>query len=354
MTSDTDLSFPVVLNSLLERRSLSAGEMSASFEAILTGKWSEPESAAFLVAMRMKGETAEELAAAARVLRGRMVRLEPTAAGSLDTCGTGGDDHSTFNVSTAVALVVAAVGVPVVKHGNRAVSSRSGSADVLSELGVPIEAGRDWACRCLHSVGLAFCFAPQFHPALKSLAPLRRRLGVRTMMNLLGPLANPAEAPFQLLGVGRLTLLEPVAGALAALGTHGAFVVCSEEGLDEVSLSAPTHFRRIDGDGSVVSGTWTAQDFGLPPCRLSDLHAADAKASAEMIRRILAGEPGPPRDVVLANAAAALLAARRVSHLPEGVRQAAQAIDSGRAEAILDSLRRVPTGGMTAGSSTSQ
>ncbi len=342
MIRSDEVSYPAILNAILERRPLSPEQLTASMEAMLTGAWSEAESAGFLVGMRMKGETAEELAAGARVLRSRMVRMERPLAGSLDTCGTGGDHHSTFNVSTAVALVVAAVGVPVVKHGNRAVSSRSGSADVLAELGLPIEAGPAWACRCLHSVGLAFCLAPQFHPTLKTLAPLRRRLGVRTMMNLLGPLANPAETPFQLLGVGRLDLLEPMAGALASLGTQSAFVVCSEEGLDEVSLSAPTHYRQIHADGTISSGVWVASHFGLSSCRLADLYAADASASAEIIRRILAGEPGPCRDVVLANAAVALRAAQKVMDLSEGVRQAIEAIDSGKARVVLDSLRNVP------------
>jgi anthranilate phosphoribosyltransferase len=336
--TESSVTFVRILTALFERQPLSSMQVTTAMEGMLLGDWGEPESAAFLVGMRMKGETAEELAAAARVLRQRMVKLECPPDGVLDTCGTGGDDHSTFNISTAVALVVAAAGVPVVKHGNRAVSSRSGSADVLSELGVPIESGPAWAAKCLQRYGLAFCFAPQFHPVLKSLGPLRRRLGVRTMMNLLGPLANPAEAPFQILGVGHQTLLDSVAGALALLGTQGACVVCSDEGLDEVSLSAPTHYRRVTPAG-IISGMWTSADFGLPACQLYDLRAADVPSSAATIRAVLQGQRGPCRDVVLANAAVALWVAQRASDLRSGVQQAAQAIDSGQAHRLLELLQ---------------
>jgi anthranilate phosphoribosyltransferase len=286
----------------------------------------------------MIGESAAELAAAAQVLREKMVRLDPSPPGAIDTCGTGGDGHLTFNISTAVAIVVAACRVPVVKHGNRAVSSRSGSADVLSALGIPVEAGTEWSCRCLQRLGLGFCLAPLFHPALKALGPLRRRLGIRTTLNLLGPLANPAHAPFQLLGVGRLSLLDPIAEALALLGTQAACVVCSEEGLDEISLSAPTHFRHVRPEGT-TTGVWTHDDFGLPACSLSDLRAEGAAESAAIIRRILLGEEGPSRHVVLANAAVALWIAGRASDIRGGVARAAAAIDSGEALRLLESLR---------------
>jgi anthranilate phosphoribosyltransferase len=268
-----------------------------------------------------------------------MHRLECPTRPVLDTCGTGGDGSGTFNISTAVALVVAAAGVPVVKHGNRSISSRSGSADVLAALGVPVEAGPVWAQRSLDAHGIAFCFAPHFHPALAKVGPLRRKLGVRTIFNLLGPLLNPAGAEHQLLGVGRPDLLDPMAGALCQLGTRDSLLVCGLDGLDEVSLSGPTMVRRVR-DGRVESLEWTPHDFGLESVAASDLKADGPPASADTIRRVLAGEDGPARRVVLANAAAALLVAGRVSTLPAGVAEAARAIDSGAAGRVLDLLTR--------------
>src|SRR5262245_11965889 len=269
-----------------------------------------------------------------------MVSWDPGRGGVLDTCGTGGDGAGTFNISTATALVVAAAGVPVVKHGNRSVSSRSGSADVLAALGVRIEGDAAFARRCLDRAGLAFCFAPQFHPAMKNVATLRRRLGVATLFNWLGPLANPAGACYQLLGVGRPELLDLVAGALARLGARRAFVVCSRDGLDEVSLSARTDVREVRG-GSISAHEWTAADFHLADCRLEDLHADSVEASAAMIRDVLNGVDGPALRVVLANAAAALLAADRATTLAEAVAAARQAVSSDRARQVLEELRQI-------------
>jgi anthranilate phosphoribosyltransferase len=323
---------------VLEGHEVGPEALTRLLSAILSGELGEGETSAFLIALRMKGETAGELAAAAASLRERMVRLETGRTGLLDTCGTGGDGCGTFNISTAAAIVAAAAGVPVVKHGNRAVSSRSGSADVLTEFGVKVDAGPDWAKRCLDATGLAFCFAPHFHPALKQVADLRRRLGVRTIFNLVGPLANPAGADYQLLGVGKAELLDPLAGALAKLGIRQAFLVCGRDGLDEVTLAAPTMFRHVRGN-QVSSGEWTPADFGLGLCRLEDLQAAGARESADMIRTILAGQAGPPRRIVLANAAAALLTAERVSNLRAGVALAESAIDSGNARQLLETLQ---------------
>jgi anthranilate phosphoribosyltransferase len=329
--------FADTLTALVERRDLGEERMRAVMHDVMTGRCGEAETAALLVALRMKGETAEELAAAAAVLREHMVRLETGRDDVLDTCGTGGDGSGTFNISTAVALVAAGAGVPVVKHGNRAVSGRSGSADVLAALGVAVEGDAAWARRCLDEAGLAFCFAPHFHPALRHVAPVRRRLQVRTLFNCLGPLANPAGAAYQLLGVGRPELLDPLAGALARLGTRRALLVCSRDGLDEVSLSGPTLVRQVER-GRVSAWEWTPDDFGLAPCPLAELSADGPEQSAAVVRAVLEGRDGAARRVVLANAAAALLAAERVATPAEGVARAADAVDSGRARRVLERL----------------
>jgi anthranilate phosphoribosyltransferase len=329
--------FPGVLATLLAQTELTEAQIRAALTAMIEGRCGDVEAAAILIALRMKKETAGEIAAAARVLRERMVRWEPSPLEVLDTCGTGGDGARTFNISTATAFVVAAAGVPVVKHGNRAISSHSGSTDVLGALGVIMACDVETARRSLENCGLAFCFAPSFHPALKHLAPLRRRLGVGTLFNWLGPLANPAGAAFQLLGVGRLDMLDPIAGALAKLGTGQALVVASRDGLDEVSLSAPTVVREVQGN-QVTAWEWQPADFGLEPCTLADLRADDPEASAEAVRAVLRGQNGAPLRVVLANAAAALLAARRVANLRDGVALASLAITSGQATRVLESL----------------
>jgi anthranilate phosphoribosyltransferase len=288
----------------------------------------------------MKGESIVELAVAARALRARMVPLDTGGRDVLDTCGTGGDGAGTFNVSTAVAFVTAAAGVPVVKHGNRAVSGRSGSSDVLRELRLPVGAGPEWSSQCFHDAGLAFCFAPHFHPALTRLAAVRRRLGVRTILNSLGPLANPAGAAFQLIGVGHPEMLDPLAGALAALGTRHAVVVCGIDGFDEVSLTGPTLVRDVRGR-TITASEWSPADFGLEPCRLDDLRAADGAASAAMISEVLDDQPGPARRIVVANAAAALLAGDRVPTLRDGLTLADATIRTGQARRLLDRLRAV-------------
>jgi anthranilate phosphoribosyltransferase len=326
-----------VLACLVARRELPAERLRLVMHALLTGRCGEAEAAAFLVALRMKGETSAELATAAAVAREHMIGWDPGREGVLDTCGTGGDGAGTFNISTATALVAAACGVPVVKHGNRAVSSRSGSADVLAALGVSVEGDAARARRCLDAAGLAFCFAPQFHPGLRHVAGVRQRLRVSTLFNCLGPLANPARAPYQLLGVGRPELLDLMAGALARLGTRRALVVCGRDGLDEVSLSAPTQVRQVRGQ-EIASWEWTAADFNLEPCRPEDLRADGPAASAAVVRAVLDGRDAPATRVVLANTAAALLAAAQVTSPAEGVARASAALASGRARQVLDRL----------------
>jgi anthranilate phosphoribosyltransferase len=329
--------FAATLGALMAGQDLAEGAMRQLMQDVVQGRCGDAETAALLVALRMKGETAVELAAAGAVLREHMVRLETGTHEVLDTCGTGGDGSDTFNISTAAALIAAGAGVPVVKHGNRAVSSKSGSADMLAVLGVAVEGDAAFARRCLDEAGLAFCFAPHFHPALRHVAAVRRRLQVRTLFNCLGPLANPAGAAYQLLGVGKADLLDPLAGALARLGTRRALLVCSRDGLDEVSLSAPTLVREVRG-GQVLSWEWTATDFRLKPCTLDDLRAKGPEESAAIVRAILEGRGGPATRVVLANAAAALLAAERVATPAEGVALAAEAVAAGKARGVLERL----------------
>jgi anthranilate phosphoribosyltransferase len=309
---------------------------------LVSGCCGEAEAAALLIALRMKGESPAELAAAAAALQRHMVHLDAAGIEAVDTSGTGGDGHSTFNISTTAALIAAGAGVPVVKHGNRAVSGKCGSADVLARLGVTVEAGPNWARRCLQEVGFAFCFAPHFHPALKSVAALRRRLGVRTIFNCLGPLLNPAATPFQLIGVGRPELLDLMAGALAQLGrTRRAFLVWGRDGQDEVSLAGPTLVREVCGS-TVRSLEWTPGDFGLPVGALAGLRVDGTDSSAALVRAVLEGQDGPARQSVLANAAAAIHVAGRSATLAEGVARAAEAIDSGRALRVLEKLIACP------------
>ncbi len=329
--------FNAVLAAVVEQRDLHTAEMRDLIQGLLAGNLAEAESAALLVALRMKGESAQELATAAQVIREQMVPLATLRGPLLDTCGTGGDGSSTFNISTTTAIVVAAAGVPVVKHGNRAISSRSGASDVLGILGVPFDGGAAAAAARLERHGIAFCHAPDYHPALKGIAALRRRLAIRTIFNLLGPLANPAGATFQLLGVGRPAWLDPMAGALARLGTSRAYLVSSRDGLDEVSLSAPTLVREVHED-KVTSHEWTAADFGLESCRLDELRADGPEQSAATIRSVLKGQPGAALNVVLANVSAALMVAGKVTSLKAGVAQARAIIHEGRA---LDLLREI-------------
>ena len=319
---------------------LSLQEMADVVDAIMGGRWTDDEIARLLQALRDKGETVEEIAGAAMAMRKHMTPIRTGRPGVVDTCGTGGDGSGTFNISTAAALVTAAAGVPVAKHGNRAITSRTGSADVLAALGVAIEAPVPVVERCLDEVGLCFCYAPQLHPSMKHVAAARRKLGVPTIFNLLGPLCNPAQAPFQLLGVGKPHLRATLAAALRLLGTRHAVVVTGEDGLDEVTLSGATQVSEILA-GQLRDLRWTPDDFGLPCGQRQSLLADGPASSARIIRNILAGVPGPPRDIVVANAAAALWTAGAGCSLASCAQVAAEAIDSGAARELLARLVEV-------------
>lgn len=323
------------LHRVIEGETLDETEMRAAMASILSGQAGPSETAGLVVALRMRGETRSEIATAARVLREHMTvpPIDP-ALRTLDTCGTGGDASGTFNISTVAALVVAGAGVKVVKHGNRAVSSRSGSADVLEALGVSLDPGPAAVARQVEGLGIAFLFAPSYHGALKHAGAVRRELGVRTLFNLLGPLANPAKAKLQLLGVfdpARVTMLAEV---LSDLGVERAWVVCGEGGLDEISPSGPTRVAKLV-EGVITTDVISPDTFGMAPVSLDALRGGDAHDNARIARAILDGEGGAPRMAVVINAAAALLVAG-VEDDPRAAREAAEAsIDSGRARTIL-------------------
>jgi anthranilate phosphoribosyltransferase len=315
---------------------LAPAAMEAAMEAILAGEASPPQIAALAVALRMRGETAAELSAAARVLRRRAAPF-PRVDGErlLDTCGTGGDRTGTFNISTTAAVVVAACGVRVAKHGNRAVSSKSGSADVLEALGVALDADAAAARRSLDEVGIAFLFAPAFHGALRHAAPVRRELKLRTFFNLLGPLANPAAASHQIVGVYDPGRLRQIAEVLGALGVEGAWVVHGEGGLDEVSPGGPTKVAKLR-EGRVEETVLEPADFGLEPVALDALAGGDAAVNAKITRAVLAGEGGAPRTAVAINAAAALCAAGAEDDPRIAAERVREAIDAGRAADLLE------------------
>jgi anthranilate phosphoribosyltransferase len=304
---------------------------------IMDGACDGVDIAAFLTAMSAKGPVVSEVVGAAQAMRDRCTVIATTRTPLLDTCGTGGDCLHTFNISTATAIVAAACGVCVAKHGNRSVSSSSGSADVLEALGVNISLSAQAAGRCLDETGIAFCFAPVVHGAMKHAAPVRRQLGFPTIFNLLGPLTNPAGAEYQLLGANSVERAELLAAALAQLGTRKAFVVCGNGELDEVCLWGPTTVFAVESD-SVNRTEWQPEDFGLDRCDVGSLTVSSAAESAGMIRDLLNGERSAARAIVLANVAAALLVHDHVRSLPEGVAAAAKALDTGAAGNTLERL----------------
>lgn len=326
---------------LIEGQNLSDEQAADAMQALMSGEASPALAAAFLTALRMKGETAAEIAALARVMREHAVRIEPAAKVFVDTCGTGGGGVQTFNISTAAAFVVAGAGLPVAKHGNRAMTSRTGSADVLEALGVRIDLEPDAIRRCIEEVGVGFLFAQRHHPAMRHVGPIRKELPFRTVFNCLGPLCSPAGAPYQVVGVYEERLVPLLAEALRALGTRRALVVHGRDGLDELSTLGPTLVAEATPQG-VSEYVVMPADLGLRMVTAKDLAPGDDTAgNAAITRSILAGEAGPRREIVLLNAAAALYAAGSAETLVEGLTLAAQSIDSGRASATLDRLIEV-------------
>ncbi len=336
--------FAALIEKLQRREDLTTDEASAAMAEIMEGRAQPAQIAGLLVALTMKGERPSEIVGLARTMRRRSAPLARDHGPVFDTCGTGGDRAGTFNVSTVAALVLAACGVRVAKHGNRSVSSRCGSADLFEALGVEITAPPAVVETCLDAAGIAFFFAPTFHPSMKHAAQARRDLGVRTAFNLLGPLTNPAGASRQLVGVPRPEFTELVARSLALLGSERAWVVHGADGLDEISTTGYTKVSECRA-GAVSTFYVHPSDFGIPVADPAALGGGDAAANADIARDILAGRAGPPRDIVLLNAAAALLIAGRATTVAEGLIQAAGAIDSGRAAAVLDRLVTLSTGG---------
>jgi anthranilate phosphoribosyltransferase len=321
------------LHAVVAGHTLNETQAEETMAVILEGSSSPAQIAAFITALRMKGEAASELTGFARAMRRFAQPLHtglPAGEPLLDTCGTGGDGPSTFNISTIAAFVVAATGVKVAKHGNRSISSKCGSADLLEAMGIRIDLSPDDAARAIREVGIAFLFAPAYHAAMRHVQAVRRELKMRTVFNLLGPLANPAGANLQVLGTTTEHNAGLIAQALCRLGTKRGFVVHGRDGLDEVTTTGETVAFEVR-DGRVERLILTPEDFGLPRAQLADLAGGLAEENCQIARRVLSGEPGPARDIVLANAALAFLAAEKADGLKEGVRIVADAIDSGGA-----------------------
>jgi anthranilate phosphoribosyltransferase len=332
--------FSALIEKLQRRQDLTVDEAAAAMDEIMEGRAQPAQIAGLLVALAMKGERPSEVVGLARTMRARATRLAREHADVFDTCGTGGDRAHTFNVSTVSALVVAACGVRVAKHGNRSVSSRCGSADLFEALGVNIGAPAPVVERCLDEAGMAFFFAPTFHPSMRHAAPARKDLGVRTAFNLLGPLTNPAGAARQLVGVPRPELTELVARSLGLLGSTRAWVVHGADGLDEISTTGYTKVSEYRG-GAVNTFYLHPADAGLPKASPEALRGGDAAENARIARDVLGGARGPARDIVLLNAGASLLIADAARDIADGIRRATDALDSGRAGAILERLTKL-------------
>lgn len=321
---------------LISGRSLSIEQAEQAMEEMMNGTATPSQIAAFITALRIKGETADEIVGLAKTMRAKALRVN-TDEPIVDTCGTGGDSSGTFNISTAAAFVAAATGLKIAKHGNRAASSQCGSADVLETLGVKIDLNAAQVQQCLQQIGICFMFAQAFHPALKYAAATRREIGIRTVFNILGPLANPAGAQAQLVGIADRALLERMALVLQNLGCAHALVVHGEDGLDEVTISAKTFVCELKG-ANINSYSISPEDFGITRASPDTLKGGNSRENAELLRSVLSGASGPQQDVVLMNASAVLMAGDKIKTFRQGVALAKEAIDSGRALAKLEQL----------------
>ena len=329
--------YPQMLKAVIAGQSLTQEQTYAVFGQLMDGQLSEAQVAGLLVALSAKGETADEIAGAARAMREHSLKISTGGADVVDTCGTGGTGLSTFNISTAAAMVLAGAGVKVAKHGNRTNTRASGSADVLAALGVNIDATPDVVEKCLVQANVCFCFAVKCHPAMKYAVPVRKSLAVRTIFNVLGPLTNPAGAKRQVMGVFDEGLTELIADVLAKLGAVRSMVVHAEDGLDEFSTTSKTKVSELI-DGKVSTRMVSPEDFGLARAKMDDLLINSAAESAEIIRKVLAGEAGPAQDIVLLNAAAAIAVAGKAESIGAGIELARQSIDSGAAAKALENL----------------
>jgi len=325
------------IKAVTERQDLSSEQMRQVMRIIMTGEATPAQVGGFLIGLRMKGETVDEIAAAAGVMRELATGVKVSGEHVVDIVGTGGDSSNTFNISTASTFVVAAAGGTVAKHGNRSVSSKSGAADLLEAAGVSLELNPEQVARCIEEVGVGFMFAPMHHSAMKHAIGPRREMGVRTIFNVLGPLTNPAGAPNMLLGVFSRALVEPLAQVLRQLGSNHVMVVHSEDGMDEISIGAPTFVAELK-NGHIDCYTIQPEDFGLARTDISALAVDGAEQSLAMVNGVLAGEKGPARDIVLLNAGAAIYVAGLAENLAAGIARAMEAIDSGAAAAKLEAL----------------
>jgi anthranilate phosphoribosyltransferase len=322
---------------------LERAEIETALETMMSGVATPAQMGAFLMAMRVRGETVEEITGAAELMRSKMTAVT-APPGAIDIVGTGGDSHGTFNVSTCAALVAAGAGAKVAKHGNRSVSSKSGASDVLGALGVKLDITPETVARCIDEAGVGFMWAPMHHAAMKHWAPVRAELGIRTIFNVLGPICNPANVRRQIVGVYARELIEPIANVLKNLGAEHVWVVHGHDGMDELTTTGSTSVAELK-NGEIRVFEITPADAGLQPARLSDLVGGDAEVNAAAIRRVLAGEQGPFRDIVVLNAGAALVVAGLAENLEAGVAKAAAAIDSGAARAALERLIEVSNAG---------
>ncbi len=323
------------ISAVIERRDLSREDMREVMQAIMTGETTPAQIGGFLIGLRMKGETIDEITAAAEVMRALASKVTVSAPHLVDTCGTGGDARNTFNVSTASAFVAAAAGAQVAKHGNRSVSSKSGSADLLEAAGANLELDSQRVAQCIAKVGIGFMFAPLHHGAMKFAIGPRREMGVRTVFNVLGPLTNPAGAPNQVLGVFDAALLEPIAQVLRQLGSRHVLVVHAQDGMDEISIGAPTHVAELK-DGEIQAYVITPEDFDLDRADIEQLAVTSAEHSLKMIRGVLDGDAGPARGIVALNAGAAIYASGVADDLKSGVSKALAAIADGSAQRKFD------------------